>query len=385
MTTYNRERTAGDNKVFFVDAKQRGVYSVKKTKGTGNTISWEGVCAEPAPNAISSLAATLGVDFTLTDKGKLGFSQSISEAAGSIGIRTAAIEALRDIMYRNCEAYALGGISDIGLETLQRRFQSTMVAILAIEQLTGAVRAPAVILTSASSTGSADAIVDLTNKTEVARKSIDDAKSAEVKPKEKYTTAVATKKDTEKKIVDGKAEADRIKALPTQSDDEKKTLTEYEELAKTLTKNTETEAARKKEYDVAQETTKGREQAYSALDASRVAALVGGGKASTSGQFETIRAVPQLSDSAVKDVAKAVVTIVDTTNNMSLGNELCITLLGQSPNITPAAGSALEACKTRLDLSTPQVALDQPLMLVMPGYKLELKPEDLRNLEELSK
>ena len=143
--------------------------------------------------------------------------------------------------------------------------------------------------------------------------------------------------------------------------------------------------ARKKEYDVAQETTKGREQAYSALDASRVAALVGGGKASTSGQFETIRAVPQLSDSAVKDVAKAVVTIVDTTNNMSLGNELCITLLGQSPNITPAAGSALEACKTRLDLSTPQVALDQPLMLVMPGYKLELKPEDLRNLEELSK
>lgn len=45
-------------------------------------------------------------------------------------------------MYRNCEAYALGGASSIGLGTLQRRFQSTMVAILAIEQLTGAVRVP---------------------------------------------------------------------------------------------------------------------------------------------------------------------------------------------------------------------------------------------------
>lgn len=349
MTHFNKERSAGDKKAFFVDAKQRGVYSVKKTKGTGATaVSWEGICAEPAPDAISSLAASLGVDLTLTDKGKLGVSQSISEAAGSIGIRTAAIEALRDIMYRNCEAYALGGISDIGIETLQRRFQSTMVAILAIEQLTGAVRAPAIILTGSSSTGSADAIVDLTTKTELARKSLDDAKSAEAKPKEKYDVAVGAKKVTEKKLADGKAEADRIKALPTPSDSEKKTLADYDELAKILVKNTDAEAAAKKEYDAAQETTKGREQAYSALDASRAAALTAGGKSSASGQFETLRTTPQLSDSAVKDVAKAVENIVGMTINMSLGNEMCVTLLGQHPEVSPAENSALAICRDRL-------------------------------------
>lgn len=346
LTHYNKERTAGGNKAFFVDAKQRGVYSVKKTQGN---VSWEGICAEPAPDAISTLAATLGVDLTLTDKGKLGVSQSIAESVGTIGIRTAAIEALRDIMYRNCEAYALGGISNIGIETLQRRFQSTMVAILAIEQLTGAVRSPSVILAGASSAGSPDAIVDLTNKTEVARKSLDDAKTAEATSKGKYDGAVATRKGTEKKIADGKAEADRIRALKTPSDEEKKKLTEYHDLSNTLTKNKEAEDASKKEYDVAQETTKGREQAYSALDASRVAALTGGGKASTSGQIETLGTNPKLSDEATKAVATAVVEIVKaTTSELKFSNELCTTLLGQFANTTPLPGSALESCTKRL-------------------------------------
>jgi len=346
LTHYNKERTTGNNKAFFVDAKQRGVYSVKKTQ---DNISWEGICAEPTPDAISALAATLGVDFTLTDKGKLGASQAISESVGSIGLRTAAIEALRDIMYRNCEAYALGGISNIGIETLQRRFQSTMVAILAIEQLTGAVRAPAIILAGASSAGSSDAIVDLTNKTEVARKSLDDAKSSEEKSKEKYDGAVATRKDTEKKLEDGKTEAERIRALKTPSDEEKKKLTEYDELPKTLTKNKDAEVASKKEYEGMQATTKAREQAYSALDASRVAALSGGGKASTTGQIESLGTRPALSDEAAKAVAKAVVSIVtNATSQLRFSDELCTTLLGQYANSTPADGSALATCIARL-------------------------------------
>lgn len=346
MTHYNNVETAGDKKVFFIDAKQRGVYSVKKTEGS---VSWEGICAEPSPDAISSLAATLGVDLTLTDKGKLGVSQSIAEGVGSIGIRTAAIEALRDIMYRNCEAYALGGMSSVGLETLQRRFQSTMVAILAIEQLTGAVRAPSVVISGSSSAGSPDAIVDLTNKTEVARKAIDDAKSAETKSKEKYDGAATTRKDTEKKIDEGKAEAERIRALQTPTTEEKKKLTEYDELTKTLTKNKEAEEASKKEYEGAQATTKGREQAFAALDASRTAALTGGGKSSLAGQIEALGTKPALSDEAAKAVATAVVNIVKTTTSeLPFSNELCTTLLGQYPNVTPLQGSALEACKNRL-------------------------------------
>ncbi len=346
MTHFNEQRTAGKNKVFFIDAKQRGVYSVKKTQ---DTVSWEGICAEPAPDAISALAATLGVDLTLTDKGKLGLSNSIAESVGSIGIRTAAISALRDIMYRNCEAYALGGISNIGIETLQRRFQSTMVAILAIEQLTGAVRSPAVILASTSSAGSPDAILDLTNKSESARKSFEDAKSAEAKSKEKYGDAVTTKKDTEKKIQDGKTEADRIRALPTPSDAERKTLADYDELSNTLEKNNEAESTLKNDYVIAQETTKGREQAYNALETSRTAALTGGGKTGSSGVFEAQTSKATLSDTAAIAVARAVKDIVyNTTSGLHFSDELCTTLLGQYANVTPTTGSALSTCISKL-------------------------------------
>lgn len=346
LTHFNQERSLDANKVFFIDAKQRAIFSVKKKEGN---VSWEGICAEPAPDVISSLASTLGIAVTVGTKAKLDLTESIAEGVGSIGIRTAAIEALRDIMYRNCEAYAIGGISKTGIETLQRRFQSTMVAILAIEQLTGAVRAPAVVLAGSSSTGSADAIADLTNKTEIARKSSEDAKLAEVKSKEKYDAAVITVNDAQKKIDNGAAEAKRIESLKTPSEEEKKKLADYTELKKTQEKNIESKTTLEKEYGGAQQNTKSREQAFNALESSRVASLTGGGKASTTGQIESMAAKPALSDEAAKAVATAVVDIVkNTTSELAFSKELCTTLLGNDPNIVPQAGSALAECITLL-------------------------------------
>ena len=348
LTHYNKQRVAKDNNAFFVDAKQRGVYSVKKTETAGGT-TWEGVCAEPAPDAISSLAATLGVDLKLTDKGQVGVSQSISEATSSIGVRTAAIEALRDIMYRNCEAYALGGVSNIGIETLQRRFQSTMVAILAIEQLTGAVRAPSIILTGSSSAGDADAIVDLTNKVEVARKSLEDANAAETISKGKYETATAARVATDTKLAADKDEAERIEGLATPTEAEQKTLADYKALTTTLVSQKEAEASTKKEFEEAQSTTKARSQAYNALESARVAALTSGGNTNTAGEFQQQASRPALSDAAAKHVSDAVVKIVkNATSELRFSDELCTTLLGQFANDTPAPDSALETCIDRL-------------------------------------
>jgi len=354
FTHYNKERTLSEDSAVFIDAKQRGVYKAKRTETTGEgadkaIVTWEGVCAEPSPDAISSLAATLGVDLSLTDKGNLGVSQSLAEGVSSIGIRTAAIEALRDIMYRNCEAYALGGVSSIGLETLQRRFQSTMVAILAIEQLTGAVRAPAITIVSESSAGSPDAIVDLTNKTEAARIALNSAKESETKSKDNYEKSTKDKEATEKKIADGKDEADRIRALPSASDDEKKKLKEHDELTSIhLAKNKADEDSAKKEYETAQATTKEREQALKALDASRVAALTGGGTASTSSKIETLAPNVALSDAATQSVATAVTDIVKTTIGLSYSTEVCTTLIGHYPNVKPIKNSPLWACTALL-------------------------------------
>ena len=115
FTHYNTKSSIDGHSAIFVDAKQRGVYSYTKKTAQANEI-FRGFCAEPSPDAVSAMAATLGLDLTLTDKGKLGFSSALSEGVANIGLRTAAIQALRDIMYRNCcEAYGLGGITPFGL------------------------------------------------------------------------------------------------------------------------------------------------------------------------------------------------------------------------------------------------------------------------------
>uniref|UniRef100_A6W319 Lipoprotein n=1 Tax=Marinomonas sp. (strain MWYL1) TaxID=400668 RepID=A6W319_MARMS len=352
-THYNKERELTENSAVFIDAKQRGIFKAKKTKvnadGEGKIV-WEGVCSEPVPGAISSLAATLGVDLSLTDKGKLGVSKSIAEGVSSIGIRTAAIEALRDIMYRNCEAYALGGISEFGIETLQRRFQSTMVAILAIEQLTGAVRAPATVLISDASAGSPEIVVDLTSKTELARNLYNSAVDKDSKSKESYDNLKAETAKTQKLIADGKEEADKIRAKPTQTDDEKKKLSAYDSLVSTqLVKNETEEKAAKKQYETDQSTTKERKQAYDIIDSARSAALASGGSATTSAQIETLAARPALSDDATKNIASTVLSIVEAvTSGFSYKDEVCVTLMGQNANTKPVKGSVLEVCRNEL-------------------------------------
>lgn len=355
LTHFNKERSLEDNKAFFVDAKQRSIYKFKrwesydKKKDGGHY--WEGFCAEPAPSAISALATTLGIDLTVAGKGELGVSQALAEGVGSIGIRTAAIEALRDIMYRNCEAYAMGGMSPAGLETLQRRFQSTMVAILAIEQLTGAVRSPATIIVSETSSGSPEAVVDLTNKTEVARISLLDAKESEVKLKESLDKKTKLKVATEQKKKDEKSKIDELEAKSSRTAEEDKKLLEYKKVfettSATLIQNETDEKASKTKFILAQQITKDRDQMFKALDASRVATLTGGGVASTTGKIETLQK-GALSDIATEKVAEAVQGIVEKTLAMNYSDEVCTTIIGQNPDSPPQKGSPLWVCNALL-------------------------------------
>lgn len=122
-----------------IDAKQRAIYSVRSTDSSdsGNPVTRDVVCAEPSPDALSALAANLGVDLTVAAK-SLGLAYGTQEGAASIGLRTQTIQTLRDAMYRLCEGYAGGALDDVGFVRLQRRYQAVMLGLLAIEQLTGA-------------------------------------------------------------------------------------------------------------------------------------------------------------------------------------------------------------------------------------------------------
>lgn len=329
----------------FTDASQRGVYRVSRKAETGNTV-YEGFCAEPSPDAVAALAETLGLELSITDKGSLGFTNSTSESAASIGLRTAAIQTLRDVMYRNCEAYALGGVTAIGLETLQRRFQSTIVAILAIEQLTGAIRAPAASVVAGAGSGSAETIADLTKQTETARAALNQAKASAEKNASEYKDAKTKLDSSNKYLSDNKSGADAANAKDAakRSAAEKELVAEYKKAEDGLATLVKAEADAKTTLESANLTVSERDAALKSIDAGRLAALVSGGSASGSSRIEALSVAAPLSDNAAKSVSEAVSNIVTSTIALGFTREVCTTLIGQSPNEPPFEGSPLSVC-----------------------------------------
>ena len=100
------------------------------------------VCAEPSPDALKSTFLTLAAKASQNSvDALLDASYVQSEAPEYVGLRTQTIQLLRDAYFRLCEAFMNDGIDAVAYDVLQRRFQSQIVALLAVEQLTGAVTA----------------------------------------------------------------------------------------------------------------------------------------------------------------------------------------------------------------------------------------------------
>jgi len=94
------------------------------------------LCAEPSPDVMNAIARSLSAQLEVMDKGSLGFQSNIVETVAEIGKRTPTIQLIRDALYRICEGSANGAISDEDYESLNRLYQQSMVALVAIESLT---------------------------------------------------------------------------------------------------------------------------------------------------------------------------------------------------------------------------------------------------------
>ncbi|MHA7900407.1 MAG: hypothetical protein ACX94B_11115 [Henriciella sp.] len=130
----------------FIDAEQRAVLSNKRSDKDIRV-----VCAEPAPDALSAIAAQAGVSVSDISNA-VSAEGGVSEAAANIGLRTQTIQTLRDGFYRVCEAY-MNGLSEEQYSIMLRRFQTNMIALLAIEQLTGAVKGGDAVVSASSGSG----------------------------------------------------------------------------------------------------------------------------------------------------------------------------------------------------------------------------------------
>lgn len=151
----------GQPKTALIDIKQRAILSGKRQGQTGPATNEIVMCAEPSPDALTSLASEFAADAKYRDslQATLGFSQQ--ESASFVGLRTQTIQLLRDGMYRLCEGYLSGALTQADFAWLSRRYQRNMVALLTIEQLTRVAQVPTLSQTSqglASASRSATAI-----------------------------------------------------------------------------------------------------------------------------------------------------------------------------------------------------------------------------------
>jgi hypothetical protein len=156
-----------------VDAKQR--FLTSNQRASSDKASKEKIqvlCAEPSPDTLSVLSSamtgTFGLDRAFGGSKDLSASLSAAlsraESGASIGLRTQTIQLLRDGMYRLCEAYASEALDNKGFKQLQQRYQTVMLALLSIEQLTGTVSARAVSLGGTSTAETADSLATLQEK-----------------------------------------------------------------------------------------------------------------------------------------------------------------------------------------------------------------------------
>jgi len=139
---FNSKSPAG----VFIDAEQRAVLSNRRVDEDLRV-----VCAEPAPDALSAIAAQAGVSVSDISNA-VSAEGGVSEAAANIGLRTQTIQTLRDGFYRVCEAY-MNGLSQEQYSIMLRRFQTNMIALLAIEQLTGAVKGGDAVVSASAGSG----------------------------------------------------------------------------------------------------------------------------------------------------------------------------------------------------------------------------------------
>lgn len=314
LTTFNKDQTysgSGDHATF-MDAKQRVLISNVKTIESTANHSKETIrrfCAEPSPDALSAIAASMGLNLSVPNKGDLGYSQAFTEGAASIGLRTQSIQILRDITYRDCEAFINGGLTAFGLETLQRRFQSTLVAVLAIEQLTEMAKAPAVSLSGQAKGIDADALA-------AAIKLVDTAEAAANAAKVAHETAEAASA-TAQKAFDDFAPTVNDNPKPTEADKAKyKTL---ENSAKDLSAKT----------IVAKAENEKRQKDLTDARALRMAATSAGRSGSINAIIAPDPGQKSLDAASVEHVSNAVSEIVKNTLSLGFGREFCPTLFGQ--------------------------------------------------------
>jgi hypothetical protein len=169
------------------------------------------VCAEPSPDALSAYAAEIAAEANVPGEAAVQLAAAMQESSSYVGLRTQSIQLLRDSLYRLCEGYMNGALDKPQYEILVRRYQKYMVALLGIEQLTGAMRAPTVTINTEGSAEAARSISVMKDEISSIESKVTKLESENTelgKEKEKEGTSDGRKKEIESTIAENNKQID---------------------------------------------------------------------------------------------------------------------------------------------------------------------------------
>lgn len=238
-----------------IDAKQRAIFT--STREVEDPFSkWKTrnvICPEASPDALSAASIGGAISNVLTattptgaplSKDQLQLAIATGEAAASIGLRTQSIQLMRDGMVFNCLMFLNGAATPGEAYALQRRSQNFTLGILAIEQLTGAVKADQAALTA-----TAQAAVGSDMNTEKQAAAIE---AARTKQNIATTELETARVELNNKIKDVEAERKKLddanKAYEAAANSDTTTKAEIEQ--KLLAKTTQQETFNTKDSDL---------------------------------------------------------------------------------------------------------------------------------------
>lgn len=325
------------------DAKQRNVFMVRE-QGTIEAGS-PGIrlCAEPPPDALSALSISASGELqdqmsSASPEIRLKAALAISEVAASMP-RTQTINALRESMYRTCERYLNDAISKDEFIIQAARDQRTLVAILAIEQMTQAARPPQVMLTAGAANTTTGGDTDYV-------KAVNDASDAQVAA----DADLKTKQDAYSKAADPKKCDDLLKTTDeTKVPDADKTAWKACGLAKAAVDGAAT----------ASDKAKAR-----LANIKQVAAnAAGGAAASAAAGVAAVQALPG-SNNDITAIAPNIQHIVDKAFDFNELQETCVVALRQGrstenplyDHCLPLVNQALDRATNRFGLTVAEYA-----------------------------
>jgi hypothetical protein len=150
FSSLHRKLNTSEGRGVLVDIKQRAILASTRLENDKDPAagSHSIVCAEPSPDALSAYAVDLATQASLATGHSFRGGFNSAESSAFVGLRTQSIQLLRDQFFRACEAYLNKAASAGEYNFLIRRYQKQTAALLAIEQLTSMVSAPATTVTA---------------------------------------------------------------------------------------------------------------------------------------------------------------------------------------------------------------------------------------------